>query len=162
MTNLADQNLAVRATELANIMKAATDCVDRLLALLEEERDALSTGDIEAIDCCGKNKADCVVLLERLDSERAQLCRELSLENADIDGFLQEHQASPTADQWEKFLRRLEVCKEANSVNGSFTRIRRGHIEKALRILRGSDDAPALYGPNGMDENKDANHLGQA
>ncbi|MFK8029892.1 MAG: flagella synthesis protein FlgN [Gammaproteobacteria bacterium] len=151
-----------KATELANILTSATDCVNRLLALLEEEREALSTGDIESIDRCGSNKADCVVLLERLDSERAQLCRELSLENDEIDEFLNDHEGKPSDNLWKNFLVQLETCKETNSVNGSFTRIRRGHIEKALRILRGSDSAPALYGPNGLDENNGVNHLGQA
>lgn len=109
-----------------------------------------------------RKKADCVVELEHLDSQRAKLCRELALDSGDIDQFLSDQQTRTPPRLWESFLIRLEECKETNAVNGAFTRIRRSHVEKALQILRGSPEKLGLYGPDGQNEQKDASHLGRA
>ncbi len=157
-----EPDMSGKANELASILQSATNCMDKLLSLLEDERDALSTENIETIDECGRNKADCVVQLEAFDNRRAQLCDDLKLDNAEINNFLNNQHTVSVPNQWETFLVKLEKCREANAVNGSFVRIRRGHIEKALQILRGSPVSPALYGPNGLDDPNDVTHLGHA
>ncbi len=151
-----------KAYELASIVQAAITCTDQLLNLLNDEQDALSTGDVEAINEYGREKAVCVVELENFDNRRSQLCRDLKLDNAEINNFLNHQPTVTTPDLWESFLVKLEQCREANAINGSFARIRRGHIEKALQILRGSDGTPSLYNPTGLDDSADATHLGSA
>lgn len=157
-----EQNLKSKALALASSIQSATDCVSRLITLLEQEREALSLGDTDALDRCGKEKADCVVDLETLDRQRALLCRELALDSADIDDFLLLNETRSAKNMWQTFVARLEQCKEANAVNGAFTRIRRGHVEKALHILRGAPQALALYGPDGLSEKNEVSNLGSA
>ncbi len=157
-----EPKMSGNAHELASILQSATDCVDKLLSLLGDEREAMSAGNIEAIDQCGQNKADCIVRLETFDSRRVQLCLDLKLDNSEINNFLNHQHTVSVPNQWDAFLGKLENCREANAANGSFVRIRRGHIEKSLQILRGCPDSPGLYGPNGLDGPKDVTHLGRA
>ncbi|MEM7082016.1 MAG: flagellar protein FlgN [Pseudomonadota bacterium] len=139
-----------RARELQRSLEEAVDCVDHLLRVLHNERDALSAGNVEQLDYCGQQKADCVVQLETVDSRRAQQCRELGIRNDDIDEFLAAHKCSD-GTSWQHFTTRLASCRDANSLNNALVRIRRGHIEKALGILRGASGDTPLYGPDGLD-----------
>lgn len=155
---------ALSAAELAHIVSAANECAENLLALLEEERDALSAGDVAGIDSSGQKKAECVAELESLEQERVAMCRALALTDADIENYLARHKTATTAGPgWQRLLSKLQECSEANAINGRITRIRRRRIEQALQILRGgAGEGPGLYGPNGRDELREVTTLGQA
>ena len=148
---------------LGSAIDDANVCIDTLMSLLDKERDALTSGDVDEISNNVKLKVECVAQLEQLDNTRADLCRSLSLANDDIDDYLATHDANYTAGAWQTLLINLQQCRDSNAVNGSVTRVRRSHIEKALSILRGGDfAAPALYGPDGLEHVKDVTNLGQA
>lgn len=154
---------ATDVSALGRMLEDADACVERLLVLLGEERTALSTGEPADIDESVRRKVECVAELERLDTERVRMCRALSVPNDDIDAFLRTHDPAYRSETWQRFVNNLERCREENAINGNLTRVRREHIEKALMILRaGVQNAPTLYGPDGLEKSQEATSLGQA
>ncbi len=151
------------ATELGAIVREANECAEQLLNVLEEERDALSAGNVTGIDSCGQKKTGFVARLECLDRERIAMCQVFTISDRDIDAFLIDHNACDDNCSWQQFLIQLRKCREANDVNGRITHLRRQHLERSLEILRGcAENNPGLYGPNGFDNIKNAGNLGQA
>ncbi len=159
-----NQSSTSRQTQaLTKVILDANTCIEHLLTLLAREREALTTSTVDDIDACVKLKVGCVSRLEQLDKTRAELCQALSLSNEDIEQHLSHHDSNYPAGSWETLLVNLQKCRDANAVNGSVTRVRRSHVEKALQVLRGADNtAPALYGPDGLEHTKDVTTLGQA
>lgn len=165
---MASSRLPERATtpganELAEVLRESTLHAGQLLAALESERDALRSGDVDAIHAAVASKHTSVQQLERLDAERVQLCAVVGIP-ADI-ATLSRNDATGQAltTLWSDYLSVLERCRDANLVNARVTAVRRRHVEQALGILRGGDaQAAAVYGPGGRREVAASQKLGQA
>lgn len=159
-----DHGAAQHAAEIHGIIREASECADRLLSILEDERDALASSDVVRIDGSGQNKNICIAQLEDLERERLDMCRLLAIPNADFEAFLERHDdGGNTLPLWQQFLGKLILCREANAVNGQVARFRKRHVERALHILRGSEEHEhGLYGPKGLDNSYDVTHLGKA
>lgn len=158
------QNQAQSVAELATIVQESCECAKALLNVLEQEHEALCSGDVAGIDRCGQTKTDCVSKIESLSLERIEMCRVLAVVDTSIDDFLSVHNKDVRPEHsWQSLLVCLQQCREANELNGRVAFLRRRHVERALQVLRGGEhNGPGLYGPNGLDETKNVTTLGQA
>lgn len=154
--------LAIR--ELAELIGQSNAHARSFLQLLNDERGALASGDVSAIDHHGQRKAELIDLLERLDTDRSALADAAGISAANYDTEFTRYDASNlAAPGWAALLDTLRACHEANAVNGQIAAQRRRHVEQALGILHGTGAADgAVYGPDGMSATPDAAEIARA
>ena len=117
-------------------LKAAYDaefeCLDRLALLLEKEREALRTRDVNGIcDCSGK-KEELVRQLEILDSQRRKLASrftEQEIRDANLENFIKDSDA--------RLKTTLEKFQHANHINFGIAEMSRIFTRQLLAILHG-------------------------
>ena len=141
---MATSDLLAGRARLDAVIRDCTDCIVDLIALLEAEREALCSADVERIDACAAEKIACIERLEQLDRQRIDISAQVDTETGDDDG---------TAAAHDEFRQALQRCQEANATNGQLTRLRRRHVERALQVLSATgDDTEVVYGPTGKDD----------
>ena len=110
----------------------------QLIAVLDEEREALQRADADALNRVGETKQLLMRQLEQLDVERLHLS-----------------EASATAAQhtdpaWRELLGSLAICRDKNQRNGTLVNLRLSLVRRALSALTGNDAQGAnIYGQNG-------------
>ena len=104
---------------------------------LQSERNALETGDVEALNRAGASKHSLMLRLEQLDGERAQLSQGAS----DATRAL--------APMWQEILQSLRACPQLNQRNGTLVGVRLQQVRKALAVLTGNDLEASVYGRAG-------------
>ena len=108
---------------------------DRVLELLEDERDALERGDIDALPAIGKSK------------ERAVL---------DLHAACMAHpgKAGNNRSSLDSIIARIASLNSANgqhvAVRLAYARARIGGLSNAARIARASVDASSMYSASGF------------
>ncbi len=127
----------------------------RLLAeleqLLQQETASLQGDDLGAMQRIGRARHQCVELLTRLDSERADSCRMLSFGTG--RGALEKllDWADPSAQLQQRWRANLDLarrCKEHNDRNGAIVNVKLGRVQRLLAKLRGVPPSP-VYGRKG-------------
>jgi flagella synthesis protein FlgN len=111
--------------------------VDALAHTLEDEREAITSGDSHALDDAGTAKQALMHRLEQLDIERRQLTREAPAA------------AQALAAAWDDIVAALRHCHQLNLRNGSAVNQRLGQVREALSILTGHAGEGGLYGRAG-------------
>ncbi|MDE2156422.1 MAG: flagellar protein FlgN [Xanthomonadaceae bacterium] len=128
--------------ELGNALSAVIgdmqQAVRQLAQLLEAERTALDTNNIEALDRAGTQKQATMLQLEQLDAERLQLSRELPASAAALES------------NWALVVQSLRRCQQLNQSNGSMVNQRLNQVRQALSILTGHAGENSLYGRTGV------------
>jgi flagella synthesis protein FlgN len=133
-------NTALQA-ELDHALTAAVGemrlAVEQLADALQDERTALETGDVDALNSAGASKYNLMLRLEQLDVERVQLSQGAP-------------EASRTlAPMWQQVLQSLRACQQLNQRNGYLVGIRLQQVRKALAVLTGNDIETSVYGRAG-------------
>ena len=141
----------------ARIVDVIGDSVYQALGLkeaLEDERRALEAQDIDALNAIVDSKTSCVKQLQRLDHERAELCRQWGF----ADGPHQMTALIEWCDQdqlissrWEQLMVIAAEGSALNMTNGAIIRLRQQQIDASLSVLRGGTPGADTYGPHGGD-----------
>lgn len=116
--------------------------LDELSGVLENEREALLSGDVAGIDQAGSRKYALMQQLEQLDAERVQL------------GLAAPDVALALDDRWQALLKTLRACRDKNQHNGQVVGQRLGSVRRALAILTGQDADSGVYGRSGALQNR--------
>ncbi len=132
---------ATLQAELDHALTAAVEemrlAVEQLASALHDERTALESADVEALNRAGAAKHSLMLKLEQLDGERVQLS-----------------QGAPDASRalaptWQQILQSLRACQQLNQRNGQLVGVRLQQVRKALAVLTGNDADAGVYGRAG-------------
>jgi flagella synthesis protein FlgN len=129
---LAELGAALRA--VLDEMSATTA---QLIAVLDEEREALAVADAKALNRAGEAKQMLMRRLEQLDTERLHLCKTSA------------EAAQQVETQWQELLKSLAVCRDRNQRNGTLVGQRLAQVRRALAVLTGDESQAGTYGQNG-------------
>ena len=125
---------------------------DRLEGVLAAERNALRTGDPDA--------------LQRLTDEKLALLQDLERWAAAHERFLRAQQLPPgrqgsemflaglphAAEEhmlWRRVRQTVSACRDSNEVNGGIVTLSRARVQRALMVLSGGSSEPSTYGKAG-------------
>jgi flagellar biosynthesis protein FlgN len=123
---------------LRTVLDEMSATTAQLIAILDEERDALTSADAKALNRAGEAKQMLMRRLEQLDVERLHLCS-TSAEAA--------NHAEPT---WRELLKSLATCRDKNLRNGALVGQRLTQVRRALSVLTGTDaQQVGTYSPSG-------------
>ncbi|HET6433638.1 flagellar protein FlgN [Dyella sp.] len=122
---------------LSTVLDDMQRAVDSLSAVLADEREALLSADVTALDAAGSRKQALMQLLEQLDAERLQLSRSAPQTARELE------------PRWQALLQVLRGCREMNQHNGSVASQRLGSVRRALAVLTGQDADGGVYGRSG-------------
>ena len=145
--------------QLNSILKAEKDAATSLLALLKNEREALSESDAEIMDEMSVKKQPFIVRLEQLGRQREGILQAEGFPAGKdgLEAFIANQQTTEASalNKLVKALRSIALaCKEHNQINGSIVNVNRQYLQKAMSILRGRDVAASSYGPGGEYSNQ--------
>ncbi len=137
------------------IVSILSDTMYQALGLkesLEDERKALETENMEAIEQAVQVKSLCVQTLQRLDSERDSLCggwgfasgpdqMQAVIDYCDDDDAIK--------GRWEHLMLITAESNAMNLTNGAIIRVRQQQFESSLSLLRGRTPRIDTYGQQG-------------
>ena len=115
-----------------------------LSSTLAAERSALTGDAPEAVLRQASEKVQLLGTIERLESERRELC---TAEMPGPAGDETQGMAAMLGERWRALLELMAGCRSANDVNGYIIRVRQNQVRQLMDIVRGG--APVVYGPQG-------------
>lgn len=139
--------------DLAETIKAESALIERFVALLHEEQEALSSGNIGELPTLSQKKETFATELNALSGLRNEQLTALGFAEgrAGMDAWRAANpEKKAIVGAWDKTLSLAAEARELNRVNGELIRLRMEHNSKALDILVRSRDSLALYGPDGL------------
>jgi flagellar biosynthesis/type III secretory pathway chaperone len=123
-----------------------------LKASLEDEREALETQDIDALDAVVTSKSAYAENLQVLDRRRGALCQEWGF-SAGPDQMQQLidwcDEDDLISDRWQQLLNIAAEGNALNLTNGAIIRVRQQQFESSLSVLRGVMPGSDTYSRNG-------------
>lgn len=133
-----------------NIEQGINAC-QKLLILLEDERNALKARDTQELERIIKNKSTNLLALEQGAKQRTSWLKVNGSEAA-FEHTWAEHisQLSPALSaQWAQFKTLLGECQTHNEVNGKMLARNQQVFKRLVAIVRGQSDQQPLYTPKG-------------
>lgn len=140
---------------LIQLIREERRVVGDLVAVLEQEREALTARDVIAIENVTREKTLLLDTVERASAARTAWTREAGMDPAgdEFEAFIASpvvHARAPElATAWEDLCSALRVAHRENLVNGRIISRSRQSLGQLLNILRGQVDTPRLYGRGG-------------
>jgi flagella synthesis protein FlgN len=140
--------------QLSSILQSEINHSSQLALLLKQEREALSSANLDQIQVLAQQKQPHVVQLEQLGRQREHLLKAAGFPagKSGLEAFLANHlesEASPVRQLVDKLRHVAKICRDNNQINGGIVNVNRQHLIRALSILRGRDPETAAYGPGG-------------
>lgn len=140
--------------QMQSIMQAELDAATSLLAILENERQALITSDFATINELNTQKQPFIIELEGLGRNREALLKMAGFPGGKqgMDAFIENQDASTQSGMLqilEKLKQTAKVCRSNNQINGGIVNVNRQFLVRALNILRGREAEASAYGPGG-------------
>lgn len=133
-----------------NIEQGINAC-QKLLILLEDERNALKARDTQELERIIKDKSTNLLALEQGAKQRTSWLK-VNGNEATFEHTWAEHinQLSPALSaQWAQFKSLLEECQTHNEVNGKMLARNQQVFKRLVAIVRGQSDQQPLYTPKG-------------
>lgn len=137
------------------IVELLSDTVYQALGLkeaLEDERKALETEDLAALERAVDVKGTCVEKLKRLDRKRDTLCTSWGFASGpdqmqDVIDFCDD--ADLIKARWNQLMVIAAESNAMNLTNGAIIRVRQQQFESSLSLLRGRTPRIDTYGQRG-------------
>jgi flagellar biosynthesis protein FlgN len=140
-----------RAAELARALAAEQGSLRAFVDVLQEEQEALTNGDIDALPHLADRKLLCAGEV----ATRAQARRDCALAlgvapgRAALTSWLQQHASVADARLWKEIVTLAEAARALNETNGVLVERRMADTRSALRLL-GNAAAGGLYDRDGQ------------
>jgi flagellar biosynthesis protein FlgN len=148
----------------SNIEQSINAC-QKLLILIEEERDALKARDTLALERIIKDKSTNLLALE-VGAKQRTAWLQAYVGSGDLEhAWAQQltHFAPNLTNRWLQFKSVLEDCKAQNDINGKMLARNQQVVKRLVAIVRGQGDNPPLYSPkNGRGGSQGYNKFGEA
>jgi flagella synthesis protein FlgN len=140
--------------QLSSILQSELNQSKQLQSLLQQEREALKTADLDTIQSITQQKQSPLVQLEQLGRQRDYVLKAAGFPvgKAGLEAFIA-NQAESDSNKIKQVLSELrqvaKSCREDNQINGGILNVNRQYLVRALSILRGRDPETGAYGPGG-------------
>lgn len=135
---------------LTDILDEQIVCSESLIGILESERNALVSSDVEALETVCKTKAAAAQRLFQL-GEQMKIFVAPGLKGAEVEAQLARHpNGSTLVEQWRHLTALATRCSEANRANGAMVEAREVQVRGALAAMQ--PEAPAVYGRSGINK----------
>lgn len=144
---------------------------ESLITLLEQEREALSNRDMDALDTIIEGKAAQLKQLETSAQSRTAWARQYlgndtggleEIKNA-WQNLLEDAAIPQLKERWETLKELQTTCKEKNEANGKILARNQKTFKRLLDIIRGQTATPDLYSAAGKSTSGHISHkVGEA
>lgn len=133
-----------------NIQQSLQAC-QKLLILLEDERNALKARDTQELERVIKDKSSSLLALEQSAKQRMAWLNSDPTDDALEQKWMAQIDAlSPQlSEQWGQFKALLEDCRTHNEINGKMLARNQQVFKRLVAIVRGQTDQQPLYSPKG-------------
>ncbi|MEM7764366.1 MAG: flagellar protein FlgN [Pseudomonadota bacterium] len=153
---MADHGRQQRFEQAQELLAATIQSCDRLLTALLDERSAVQSNDVTALNGAVSRKKIHLADLEGHEQHRVALLSACKYKS-DLDSmqqFVRSNDDSRATLQtlWSTTLKRLGECRDANNTNGAVIAAQRKLHTDAISILRQQEQDPETYGPGGKTE----------
>lgn len=149
-------------TALSSSMSQAIELLETLNSLLIAERTALKERDTANIQALLEQKTALLNQLEQNATARSQLLVTAGFngDESGMDNYLDSLPASAASlqQQWQALKDKLQVCKDANQLNGTVVHRSKTQIEALLNILRGQSGQQKIYDDAGKASSVGSGH----
>lgn len=148
---------AEHARAFASNVARTSQCLDALVAVLDEEQKALTQRSSDALDALLPRKQQILATLEPLVKARNQLQQALGLADGIPGGdtlLAQLPPDSPPAKAWARLRDLATQVDRLNNQNGQLVRQGQQVTQQALGILTGRQNEPGLYGRSGQGKDR--------
>lgn len=137
--------------QAAGNIKQGIEACQKLLILLEDERNALKKRDTKELERIITDKSTSLIALEQGAKQRAAWITTNGKEPSPEHAWTQhiEQLGSDMAPQWQQFKRLLEDCQTHNEVNGKMLARNQQAFKRLIAIVRGQSHGQPLYTPKG-------------
>lgn len=142
MTALAPNDIT---GQLQTNLQAQRDCAQKLLGIMQEERQALLASDVERLEAITRSKSEAASLLQTLGAALLQLRRGARAPGFDT-WFVSLRNGLPAL--WDELLELAGRCRAANHDNAVLLGSREAQLKQTLRAFRPAG-TPELYGRSG-------------
>lgn len=147
--------------ELLHLLSQEVEQAVLLLEALRLENEALAERQSDAIETAVRAKQAQLEVFELCERNRRQWLKQAGVteERSAIREFLSTQPEVPTEliSEWDRLLELATQCHNQNKANGALVEIHRRHVQRALDLLRGTQDTPT-YGPAGEARGRDDTH----
>lgn len=138
---------------LYSLYEAQKNKLDELMAMLQDEKTALSNRDIEAIDNIARNKKVMLDAIADIDTERQAYMEEAMAEHGE---FVFKSSAFNQIKEQIQLL--LDQCRHMNQINGGIIELGQFFTEKMINILYDLPMEQATYDTSGKEQRPDSQH----
>ena len=135
---------------MARVLNQSVQVAAGLKTTLEDERAALESRDLDALENAASNKGSCVKQLTALEQERTGLCKTAGFKADDMPAFVawcDDRQG--IGETWTRLIELAGECDTLNLTNGSIIRSRQTQLGDRFALLRGHPTASDTYGRDG-------------
>lgn len=143
--------ITVSLAQVQNNIDQGVEACQKLLILLEDERNALKARDTQELERIIKDKSTCLLALEQTAKQRMEWLNVDAAEGG-LDGAWTQHieQLDPQlAPVWQRFKTLLEDCRTHNDINGKMLARNQQVFKRLVAIVRGQTEQQPLYSPKG-------------
>ncbi|MHA7816874.1 MAG: flagella synthesis protein FlgN [Pseudohaliea sp.] len=140
------------AGALDDLFRAQQERAEGLLAILRQEREALNSGDLAAIEETASTKISALAELEELKAREARLLAGLPF--GDSDTPLEQALGWCDADgslrvRCDQVIELMVACDRHNKRNGLLVQHRLNYVRRAIDVLHRAHAETLTYGPDG-------------
>ncbi len=132
-----------------------------MLDALRNEHAALTERIPAGIEKAVNAKQEHLAKFETCEHARKRWLKQAGVaeENSVIREFLseQDENAQELIPLWDQLLDTAQQCRKQNQANGALVEVHRRHVQRALDLLRGTEETPT-YGPGGETRDRNDTH----
>lgn len=150
ISTMTQSQAAIDWSEFSDFLQHDIDLSDKLLALLQEERQALQNREYAHFEELLGTKAQLIAQLERNTNTRRHWLQNQGFTSE--AGSLQAARANApeVAERWEQAAALWRECQTANQINEQVCRRTQVVVENVLDVLRGQHGQKATYNAQGQ------------
>lgn len=144
--------MAAPRTDLPQVLASEADLVKRFVALLQQEKLALTAGATDALPALAEEKDSLAASLNEFSRQRNDYLAThgFAPDRQGMDAWCAKHPGQRDAiSAWNLTLSLAAQAKELNNLNGQLVELRMQYNSQALEILRRRENTLDLYGPDG-------------
>lgn len=138
--------------ELGSVLDREIDCLQALLQVLEAEREALLSGDVDAIEHATAAKNGALAAQGEATLSRESATSRFSVDNTD-EGMRQLIAGCENRERLDASLSRLRAlaaqCRDGNRANGRLILQKQEHARGALNVIRQTGASTPIYSGQG-------------
>jgi flagellar biosynthesis protein FlgN len=134
---------------LGRLLELEEEQMAQFVALLEQEKDLLIAGEVDALVALADEKTKSYRLLQRVHDQRAILLGNWKGDNSGESIAALLTSMPELSARWERILELARLAHEQNQLNGQLINERLANNQAALSVLMTAAERPQFYGADG-------------